>query len=141
MTSFGAGGEDDAKEQTRRVFMFKTFAAALIATSMAAGMAFAAAPSDNSVLPSAATAGDGKAVKAPSAHKPLKQLQHTRKHDRRHFARAHHHSIRSLHQVYRGKTAKGHVARATSGAKTAKAIKPAKTAGTQSTKLPATRTN
>jgi hypothetical protein len=140
--------------------MFKTFAAALVATAMVAGAAVAAAPStDAGTPPSTVTAGGSTKTEAmpARAHKPMKRVSHMRKHVTKHFGTKHfvtkyvvtkhlasakHHRTRAVHNVsgrQAHKSAK--VTKVGTPAKTAKVTKTAKAVGVQPAKLPASRIN
>jgi hypothetical protein len=85
--------------------MLRTFAAALIATTLVAGTAFAA----NSGMPGSATtqAASTTSVKAGQTPKPAKSVKHVRKNTRKHVSRvksgkmhqAHHVKGRRVHQA------------------------------------------
>src|SRR4029077_4186440 len=113
------------------------FAAALLATSLIAGPAFAVEPSGNAS--SAATVRtDAKAtVKAAApAGQPTKHLRkHVRSHARKHVAHRSIHRTKTVHHFQGSKTHKAYVAPMTVGAKNPKA------AGAQPIQGPATRTN
>ena len=117
--------------------MLRNFAAALLATTLIAGPAFAAQQSSNprnTVAPAATVGGDIKAA-VPSA-RPAKHLRnHVRSHSRKHVAHRSTHRTKTAHHFTPGKTHKAHVAPMTGSAKSRKA------AGVQPTQVPATRTN
>jgi hypothetical protein len=120
------------KQQERN--MLRNFAAALLATSLIAGPAFAE-PSGNAA--SAATIRtDAKATvkaAAPSIQ-PAKHLhKHARSHTRKHVAHRSVHRMKTVHHFKGSKTHKAYVAPITGGVKSAKA------AGAQ--QAPATRTD
>jgi hypothetical protein len=120
--------------------MLRNFAAALLATTLIAGPAFAVEPSGNASSPAPATAvrTDAKATvkaAAPSVE-PAKHLRkHVRSHTRKHVAHYGVHRTKTVHHFQGSKTHKAYVAPRTVGAKSAKA------AGAQSIQGPATRTN
>ena len=120
--------------------MLRNFAAALLATSLIAGPAFAVEPSGNasSPAPAAAVRTDAKAtVKAAApAVQPTKHLRkHARSHTRKHVAHRSIHRMKTVHHFKGSKTHNAHVAPMTGGVKSAKA------AGAQPIQVPATRTN
>jgi hypothetical protein len=88
--------------------MLRNFAAALLATTLIAGPAFAAQSTD--------TAGATKAtpsvaatttVKTGETQKPVKMVKHLTKHTRKHVA---HRAVGAMHQASRLKPAKTHQA-------------------------------
>lgn len=117
--------------------MLRNFAAALLATSLIAGPAFAVEPSGNasSPAPAAAVRTDAKAtVKAAApAVQPTKHLRkHARSHTRKHVAHRSIHRMKTVHHFKGSKTHNAHVAPMTVRAKAA---------GAQPIQVPATRTN
>jgi hypothetical protein len=120
--------------------MLRNFAAALLATTLIAGPAFAVEPSGDASSPAPATAvrTDAKATvkaAAPSVE-PAKHLRtHVRSHTRKHVAHRSIHRTKTVHHLQGNKMHKAHVAPMTVGAKNPKA------AGAQPIQGPATRTN
>ena len=118
--------------------MLRKFAAVLLASSMIAGSAFAAQPSGSATqAPPAATAGSNAKSTAmrTSETKSVKHVgKHAQKQDRKHYA---HRKVRVTKEVHQmgTKTHKAHVAGIPKNAKFAKA------GGTQSAKLPVTRSS
>ena len=119
--------------------MLRNFAA-LLATTLIAGPAFAVEPSGNasSPAPSATVRTDARATvkaAAPSVE-PAKHLRkQVRSHSRKHVAHRSIHRTKTVHHFQGSKTHKAYVAPMTVGAKNPKA------AGAQPIKGPATRTN
>jgi hypothetical protein len=121
--------------------MLRNFAAALLATSLIAGPAFAMEPSGNAA-PAATVRTDAKpTVKAaaPSAQ-PAKHLRkHARSHTRKHVAHRNVHRMKTVHHFKGSKTHKAYVAPKTTAPITG--AKNAKAARVQPVQVPATRTN
>lgn len=122
--------------------MLRKFAAAMLATTLIAGAAFAAQPSGSAGSPPpAATAGsNGKTVAVPTdPTKSVKLAKHMRKHAqkhvRKHIARGKVRAMKAAQHFKGSKTHKARLARLATGAK------PGKTAPVHAAKLPATRTN
>jgi hypothetical protein len=119
--------------------MLRNLAAALLATSLIAGPAFAAQQSGSTgntgaPVPSATVGGDVKAA-SPSAQ-PAKHLRkHVRSHTRKHVAHRNIYRMKTVHHFTGSKTHKAYVAPMTDSTKGRKA------AGAQPTQVPATRTN
>jgi hypothetical protein len=116
------------KQQERK--MLRNLAAALLATTLVAGPAFAAQQSGSTGNMAAPAPAIGTNVKvgAPST-------QHVRSHTRKHVAHRSIHRTKTVHHFTSSKTHKAYVAPMTGSAKSRKA------AGVQPTQVPATRTN
>ena len=122
--------------------MLRNFAAALLATTLIAGPAFAVEPSGNasSPAPAATVRTDAKATvkvkaTAPSVEPAKHPRKHVRSHTRKHVAHRSIHRTKTVHHLQGSKTHKADVAPMTVGAKNPKA------AGAQPIPGPATRTN
>jgi hypothetical protein len=120
--------------------MLRNFAAALLATTLIAGPAFAVEPSGNasSPAPAATVRTDAKATvkaAAPSVEPAKHPRKHVRSHTRKHVAHRSIHRMKTVHHFAGSKTHKAHVAPMTVGAKNPKA------AGAQPIQVPTTRTN
>jgi hypothetical protein len=117
--------------------MLRNLAAALLATSLVAGPAFAAQQSGNTggmAAPPATVSSDAKA--AATSTQPAKHLRkHVRSHTRKHVAHRTIHRTKTVHHFTGSKTHKAYAARIADGTKGRKA------AGAQPTQVPATRTN
>ena len=119
--------------------MLRNLAAALLATSLIAGPAFAAQQSGSTgntaaPAPSATVGGDVKA--AATSTQPAKHLRkHVRSHTRKHVAHRSIHRMKTVHHFTGSKTHKAYVTSMTGSTKSRKA------AGVQPTQVPATRTN
>ncbi len=117
--------------------MLRNLAAALLATALVAGPAFAAQPSGTTghmAAPATAVGTDVKAA-APSTQ-PAKHLRkHVRSHTRKHAAHRSIHRTKTVHHVTGSKTHKAYVAPMSGVGKSRKA------AGVQPTQVPTTRTN
>ena len=117
--------------------MLRNLAAALLATTLVAGPAFAAQQSGSTGNMAAPAPAIGTNVKvgAPSTQ-PAKHLRkHVRSHTRKHVAHRSIHRMKTVHHFAGSKTHKAHVAPMTVGPKNPKA------AGTQPIQVPTTRTN
>ena len=117
--------------------MLRNLAAALLATTLVAGPAFAAQQSGSTGNMAAPAPAIGTNVKvgAPSTQ-PAKHLRkHVRSHTRKHVAHRSIHRTKTVHHYTGSKTHKAYVASTTGSAKSRKA------AGVQPTQVPATRTN
>ena len=115
--------------------MLRTFAAALIATSMAAGAAFAAAPTSGAgAPPQPNTAPATHAAKSTHVTKH-KVAKHTGKH-RRHIASTKRHGVKPAHHAKAGKTHKRRVA---GNAMPPRGGKGDRLAGVNTAKLPAAK--
>jgi len=116
--------------------MLRKFAAVLLASSMIAGSAFAAQPSGSATqAPPAATTGSNAKSTAmrTSETKSVKHVdKHAQKQDRKHYA---HKKVRVTKEARHPMGTKAHVAGIPQNAKFAKA------GGTQSAKLPVTRSS
>jgi outer membrane murein-binding lipoprotein Lpp len=120
--------------------MLRNLAAALLATTLVAGPAFAAQQSGNTgntggmAAPPATVSNDAKA--AATSTQPAKHLRkHVRSHTRKHVAHRTIHRTKTVHHFTGSKPHKAYAARITDGTKGRKA------AGAQPTQVPATRTN
>jgi hypothetical protein len=117
--------------------MLRNLAAALLATTLVAGPAFAAQQSGSTGNMAAPAPAIGTNVKAgaPSTQ-PAKHLhKHVRSHTRKHVAHRNIHRTKTVHHFTGSNAHKVYVAPMTGGAKSRKA------AGEQPTQVPATRTN
>lgn len=117
--------------------MLRNLAAALLATALVAGPAFAAQQSGSSgnMAPRASAVGTDVKTAAPSAQ-PAKHLRkHVRSHTRKHVAHRSIHRTKTVHHFTGIKTHKAYVAPMSGGGKSRKA------ASTQPAQVPATRTN
>ena len=113
--------------------MLRNFAAALLATSLIAGPAFAAQQSGNTG--NMAAPGPAATTNVKSAAPSTKHLRkHVRSHTRKHVVHRSIHRTKTVHHLA-GKPHRAYVAPMNSGAKSRKA------AGVQPTQVPATRTN
>jgi hypothetical protein len=92
-----------AAKQTGENTMLRNFAAALLATTLIAGPAFAAQSSDTAGSTHATTAASAGAVKSSQPAKPVKMAKHATKHVRKHVA---HRTVGTMHQARHLKTAK-----------------------------------
>ena len=119
--------------------MLRKFAAVLLASSMIAGSAFAAQPSGSATqAPPAATTGSNAKSTAmrTSETKSAKHVgKHAQKQDRKHYAHRKVRLTKEVHHPMGTKTHKAHVAGIPKNAKFDKA------GGTQSAKLPVTRSS
>jgi hypothetical protein len=102
--------------------MLRTFAAALVATTLIAGSAFAAQPSTGAagVTPAApaSQAAPAGSVSTVKATKTVKQpVRHFAKHGRKHLARVKSGKTHAMRQAHHNKTGKTHQASATKAAK------------------------
>ncbi len=114
--------------------MLRKFAAALLATTLIAGPAFAAQPSGSAGSPAPAATAGAKTAATPTA--PTKHLRkHARSHARKHVARRSDGRIKTVHHLKAGKTHKAHAAPA------AKSGHVGKTAAVQPSQSPASRSN
>jgi hypothetical protein len=131
----GAARDAAPSDKTKERIMLRNFAAALLATTLIAGPAFAAQPSGGSTgsTAPAATAGAKTAVQTAQPAKHLRK--HARSHTRKHAAHRSMLRIKTVHHYKGSKTHKAQVAPVTNGAKMPKA------AGAQPAQLPTTRTN
>jgi hypothetical protein len=123
--------------------MFRTFAAALLATSMVAGTAFSAAPAAPAgTTPPAVTIGGKTRTEAMTTRpaNPVKRISHLRKHERK-IVRKHtgRHQTKAVQSGNGGHAGNG--AGITKAAAPAKIAKTTNAARVQSTKLPASRTS
>jgi len=117
--------------------MLRNLAAALLATTLVAGPAFAAQQSGSTGNMAAPAPAIGTNVKvgAPSTQ-PAKHLRkHVRSHTRKHVAHRSIHRTKTVHHFTGSKTHKAYVAPMTGSVKSRKA------AGVQPTQVPATRTD
>ena len=117
--------------------MLRNLAAALLATTLVAGPAFAAQQSGSTGNMAAPAPAIGTNVKvgAPSTQ-PAKHLhKHVRSHTRKHVAHRSIHRTKTVHHFTGSKPHKAYAARITDGTNGRKA------AGAQPTQVPATRTN
>ena len=117
--------------------MLRNLAAALLATTLVAGPAFAAQQSGNTGNMAAPAPAIGTNVKvgAPLTQ-PAKHLhKHVRSHTRKHVAHRNIHRKKTVHHFTASKAHKAYVAPATGSAKSRKAAR------VQPTQVPATRTN
>lgn len=121
--------------------MLRNFAAALLATSLIAGPAFAMEPSNNASAAATVRTDAKPTVKAaaPSAQ-PAKHLRkHARSHTRKRVAHRHTHWMKTVHHFKGSKTHKAYVAPKNAAPITG--ARNAKAAGAQPVQVPATRTN
>jgi hypothetical protein len=98
--------------------MLRKFAAALLASTLVAGTAFAAEPSGNAGATAAAPAGATASVKADAA-KTVKTVKHAHKSARKHFARGKV-GMKQAHHVKAGKTHQAKLSHQPDGAGSAK---------------------
>jgi hypothetical protein len=96
-----------AAKQTGENTMLRNFAAALLATTLIAGPAFAAQSSDTAGATHAAPAASVTAAKTSETAKPVKVVKHVTKHTRKHVA---HRTVGTMHQARQIKPAKTHQA-------------------------------
>ena len=100
--------------------MLRKFAAALIATTLVAGAAFAAEPSGTAgTMPAAATAN----VKAATAM-PTKTVKHAQKNARKHLARGKTGTMHQARHVNSAKTHQAAIAKSVNSAKHADGGRP-----------------
>jgi hypothetical protein len=96
-----------AAKQTGENTMLRNFAAALLATTLIAGPAFAAQSSDAAGATHAAPAASVITAKTSETAKPVKLVKHVTKHTRKHVV---HRAVGTMHQARQIKSAKTHQA-------------------------------
>jgi uncharacterized protein YdbL (DUF1318 family) len=120
--------------------MLRNFAAALLATSLIAGPAFAMESGNASSAATVRTdASPTIKAAAPSAQPAKHVYKHARSHTRKHVAHRNTHRIKTVHHFKGRKTHKAYVAPKTIAPSTG--AKNAKAARVQPVQVPATRTN
>ena len=87
--------------------MWRNFAAALLATTVIAGPAFAAQSTDTAGSTKAAPAVAATTVKTGETAKPVKLVKHLTRHARKHVA---HRTVGTMHQANQFKPTKTHQA-------------------------------
>lgn len=120
--------------------MLRNFAAALLATSLIAGPAFAMESGNASSAATVRTEATPTVKGAASSAQPAKHMRkHARSHTRKHVAHRNTHRMKTVHHFKGSRTHKAYVAPKTivplTGAKNAKAAR------VQPVQVPATRTN
>jgi hypothetical protein len=95
--------------------MLRNFAAALLATTLIAGPAFAAQSTDTAGATKAAPAVAATTVKTGATVKPVKLVKHLTRHTRKYVA---HRAVGAMHQANQLKPAKTHQASLAKPAKT-----------------------
>jgi len=105
--------------------MLRNFAAALLATALIVGPAFAAQPSGNAGSPPATAAGPNAQTTAKQTNttKPVKTVKHARTHARHHVARGKVGPMKLAKHVKATKTHRGRVAHIAKPGKAAKSDK------------------